>query len=85
MYLSWTKGLTEDEKREFKLQVSSAQPVLKKLIKTFEEDLQQSRKRQLNTNNYENPSWPYQQADFVGEQRTYTKAVELINNLITEV
>lgn len=85
MYISWTKGLSEEDKKTFYLQVSAAHPVLRKLVKTFEEDLQQSRKRQLVSSNYEASSWPYQQADFVGEQRTYNRVIELISNLISEV
>ncbi len=81
MYTRWTKGLPKDKHAEFAMQVSAATPVLKRLLGILEEELAASEKSQLEKN-YQDAAWAYSQADSIGEQRAYTKALKLINNLI---
>ncbi len=81
MYTRWTKNLPKERHNEFAMQVSAASPVLKRLLEILEEELAASKKAQLEKD-YESSAWAYSQADSIGEQRAYTKAVKLINNLI---
>lgn len=84
MYTLWTKGLSDKEKEQWTVDVLAAQPVLKKLCKIMKETHEASEKAMRSKNNYELGSWPYFQADLLGEQRSYKKTLNLLENLLED-
>ena len=84
MYSSWTKGLIEKDKKQFISEVLASQPFINRFIERLNKELEVSKKSQL-ARDYEDQSWPLKQADFIGEQRTYNKIIDLLNNLKSEV
>ena len=83
MYTSWTKGLTEVQKRDLVANIIASKPLLKAITKRLKEELELSSKKQTE-NTYETSAWAYKQADFIGEQRASKKVLDLINNLYIE-
>lgn len=84
MFTRWTKGLSDQEIKEFQTSVVSAQKLLKKIKEVAEEELSYTENASLDKDNYTLPAWPYFQADVLGQQRAYNKVLKLINNLILE-
>lgn len=81
MYTRWTKGLTEQQKKDFDAQVVAAYPAMKKLVELLEEELNSTEKAVEDKENYSKDSWAYFQADLIGEKRVYKKIIRIINNL----
>lgn len=84
MYTLWTKGLSDKEKEQWTVDVLAAQPVLKKLHKVLKDTYDASEKAMRSKNNYETASWAYLQADLLGEQRSYKKTLNLLENIIED-
>ena len=80
MYTRWTKGLSEEHKKEFNYAASASYIVIKRLEEILEEELSRVTKERLDKD-YDSGSWPYFQADCTGEERAYTKIKKLISNL----
>jgi outer membrane phospholipase A len=85
MYSVWTKGASTDkEKNEFRLQVASAQPVIKRLLELAESEYRSSVQTMNDRGAYDSQSWPFLQADLLGEQRAYRKLIKLLENILIE-
>ena len=84
MYTAWNNHLPKDKKHEFHINVSAAQPVIRRTRDLLKKKLEASRKEMLSTDGYSNAAWPYRQADLLGEQRAYNTILDLINNIIIE-
>lgn len=81
MYTKWTAHLDKDKQHEFKMQVSGAMPVIKRLLSFLEDELTASKEAGLSKSSYDSPAWPYMQADNLGEQRAYNRVIHLLKNL----
>ena len=79
MQTRWFKGLNEQEEKDLRAGLVASDTVLRRLGQLLQEDLTVSAAAQLSGVQYESPSWAYQQADFIGQQRVYTKILRLIN------
>lgn len=68
----WLDDTPEEKKKEYTdyLKVS---PELKILRTELERALVELRKSATNSINYEQPSWPYKQADIIGQERALTR------------
>lgn len=75
----WTKHLkAKADKEEFRKEVIASRHVLKVLKSLLEEDLRASQTSQESEEGYALPSWPYKQADAIGEQRAIKKVIKMI-------
>lgn len=84
MYSRWTKGLNDQQKKDFNAQVVAAYPAMKALIALIEEDVRASERQIEDKEKYSLAAWPYFQADQIGEQRAYKKVLKLVKNLYKE-
>lgn len=85
MYSKWYSHLkTEKEITEFKYSISAAKFVLERLSELLEEEAKVSETLMRSKESYVDAAWPYKQADSLGEQRAYGKALKLIRNAIEE-
>lgn len=80
-YTRWYKHCkTEKDRLEFQASLSEARIVIAILDKLIKSDLRLSETEELSKDVYENPSWPYFQADKNGEKRAYKKILQLIKD-----
>lgn len=70
----WFMDLPKDQQEDFKRQVSSAKDVLEKL----EEILKNKLKEVVLSEDYDNPSWAYKQADRNGYNRALTEVLNIL-------
>lgn len=84
MYSAWNSHLPKDKKHEFQINVSAAQPVIRRTREILQKKLEASQKEMLTKEGYSSASWPYLQADLLGEQRAYATILDLIQNIIIE-
>lgn len=78
--LDWTKGLSEAERESIEsLLVNST--VLRRLKALIEEYEQQALDQETKTQDYDNPSWAYKQADRNGYRRGLKKIKDLLKHL----
>ena len=84
MFTKWTAHLPKEKQTEFKMAVSGAQPVLRRLHKLIEEENKSSHNKMLEPEAYHTASWAYAQADSLGEQRAYQRVLKLLDNIIHE-
>ena len=81
MYTSWAKGLTEQQKNDLQLNIRASQPFIKRVLEILEGRLAACEQLGLSRDSYDKASWPYFQADLLGEQRAYRKIIDLFNNI----
>ena len=70
----WFMDLPKDQQDSFKKQVSSAKDVLEKL----EEIVKTKMKEVVLSEDYNNPSWAYKQADRNGYNRALTEVLNIL-------
>jgi hypothetical protein len=70
----WFMDLPKDQQEGFKRQVSSAKDVLEKL----EEIVKTKMKEVVLSEDYNNPSWAYKQADRNGYNRALTEVLNIL-------
>jgi hypothetical protein len=70
----WFMDLPKDQQEGFKRQVTSAKDVLEKL----EEIMKSKMKEVVLSEDYENPSWAYKQADRNGYNRALTEVLNIL-------
>ena len=70
----WFMDLHKDQQEGFKKQVSSAKDVLEKL----EEIVKSKMKEVVLSEDYDNPSWAYKQADRNGYNRALTEVLNIL-------
>lgn len=66
--------LPKDQQEGFKKQISSSKDVLEKLEKIVKDKI----KEVVLTEDYENPSWAYKQADRNGYNRALTEVLNIL-------
>lgn len=84
MYTSWTKNLSEKEKKQVISEVNSAQPFIRRLHERLSKELTASDKAQLK-NDYDIACWSLKQADHIGEKRALNRVLDILENLKEEV
>lgn len=84
MYSKWFSHLPKNRKNEFTSQVLASQPVIKRLAEIIVDCLEESRELMKSKDNYSKSSWPYLQADLLGEQRAYERVYKLLDNILTK-
>ena len=84
MYTAWNSHLPKDKKHEFQVNVSAAQPVIRRTRDLLQKKLEASQKEMRSKDAYSSAAWPYHQADLLGEQRAYRTILDLIQNITIE-
>ena len=79
MQVRWTKGLTEQQATDLRLQLKASMNVFNRLEQLLQADLVSVLKAQESKEGYDSPSWAMNQADSIGEIRAYKKILRLIN------
>ena len=70
----WFMDLPKDQQEGFKKQISSSKDVLEKLEKIIKDKI----KEVVLTEDYDNPSWAYKQADRNGYNRALTEVLNIL-------
>jgi hypothetical protein len=79
MQTRWLKNLKESDKAPVKQQVKNAKPVLDRLAKLLEDDLEKSMRDMSSRNNFESPAWDNRMAHYLGEQTALRSILKLID------
>lgn len=77
---TWTAGLSKEEAAALVRRLKDSEEVFLRLSYILDQRLKDSVNKQMASQSYDKPSWPYFQADCVGYQR----AMKEILTLITE-
>lgn len=78
MNSDWMKGASPQEKEDRRELVSTAKPTLRVLKKVLELKLKEKQDLAASGKDYASPSWPYLQADHLGEQRALQYVIDLL-------
>jgi len=70
----WFMDLPKDQQEGFKKQISSSKDVLEKLEKIIKDKI----KEVVLTEDYDNPSWAFKQADRNGYNRALTEVLNIL-------
>jgi len=70
----WFMDLPKDQQEGFKKQISSSKDVLEKLEKIVKDKI----KEVVLTEDYDNPSWAFKQADRNGYNRALTEVLNIL-------
>ena len=79
MQVRWTKGLTEQQDADLRLQLKASTNIFERLGQLLQEDIASVVKVQESRGLYESPNWAMHQADNIGEIRAYKRILRLIN------
>lgn len=80
MKVDWYKGCkSEDDKKARRDMIRAAAPTLKVLKEILQDRKKEAQDASLKKLAYENPSWPYLQADSVGTVRTLEYVLSLLD------
>lgn len=79
MQTRWLKYAKESDKASVKQQVKNAKPVLDRLAKLLNEELEKSMKDMSSRNNFESPAWDSKMAHYLGEQTALRSILKLID------
>lgn len=79
MQIRWTKGLTEQQDQDLRLQLKASTNIFERLGQLLQEDINAVVKVQESRGLYESPNWAMYQADNIGEIRAYKRILRLIN------
>lgn len=74
----WTKGMKEGDQKSFEETLRHNHHLLARLSEILEEWIAEADKQSLSKSSYDNPNWPYLQADLIGYKRALTKVKEII-------
>lgn len=80
MKTSWTAGLSPQDKEEIVLAFKASARLRERLISMLEDKANVSRTAARRDENYENPAWPYQQADKLGYERAIFEVISLLSS-----
>lgn len=78
--MTWTHGLTEEEKRHFieALRIQMSGPVFEKLRKMIEDQVESINRKQGIEQDYTSPSWAYHQAHMIGSRQALLTVLKMI-------
>lgn len=80
MISRWFNGLDTDERKDLEREFNSSVRVREKIVEILKKDLQNLYASLGNEKDYESPSWPYIQADKLGEAKALKKLITLFEN-----
>lgn len=84
MKTSWLQGLTDQQKKDLRIEFSSSTNLRKRLIQLLEDKADEKRKKLRNSDNYEKASWALEQADGIGYERAIFEVISLIESSSVE-
>ena len=74
----WWKGLKEEEKAELRKQLTSSKPVLDRLIKILQENIETIDSSLDGAASFETPAWAEKIAHLLGQRKALKKIKEII-------
>lgn len=74
----WFHGVQEQDKQERRDFVLQNDKAWELLIKILERELADVRDAQESRSLYDNPNWPYMQADYIARARTLREVIDLL-------
>ena len=80
MKLTWTKGLSAQEKDELSKDFVSVPALRARLIGILNEKIVTTRRTVTGREMYDSPSWAYVQADAVGYERALREVISLFES-----
>jgi len=80
MKISWTKGLSEQKAKDIKQKFKESSLLRRRLKAMLADIIKDKRKSQVSLKNYNNPNWPYLQADHAGYERAIRDVMEIIQD-----
>ena len=84
MKTAWTKGLTGERREEMEREFDSSALLRSRLTSLLEEKIDTNRLTARGVKCYENPAWPYLQADARGYERALYEIISLISSRTVE-
>ena len=79
MKTSLTKGLDSSEKSEVEASFKSSYLLRTILVKRLKDKIEEAKKEARGKQCYENPNWPYLQADLVGYERALETVISMLD------
>lgn len=79
MQTRWFKGLDKQAEADLRVGLLASINVLTRMETLLHEELEASQATQCSKDLYDSPSWAYQQADSIGQQRAFRKILRLIS------
>lgn len=76
----WFNSLEADERNELEREFKSCVRVREKIIEILTKDVESLQNSMGNEKDYNSPSWPYIQADKLGEVKALKKLISLFEN-----
>lgn len=81
----WVHGVkTQKEKKEIHSKILAALPAFKILKRIIEKEKKSGKNYRENKDKYDSSTWPYLQADGIGEERAYNNILKLIDIQLEE-
>jgi len=80
MKTTWTKGLNEQQKEEITSSFRSAGRLRERMREIVVEKLRENSKTRVSKSSFENPSWPYFQAESNGYERAMDEILSLLES-----
>lgn len=78
MKVSWTTGLTTEQKKEIEMEYQASQTLRRRLAVLLEKKQSSAYNHTLKEDAYDSPNWGFKQADAVGYQRAIQEIIDLI-------
>lgn len=78
MKISWTKGLSGEEKKDILQEYASSSHLRQRLELLLREKQMLSQKAIISKESYDSPNWAYKQADNVGYLRAMEEVISLL-------
>lgn len=74
----WTKGIAEELKSDFEIQVRNSTSTLSRLYDIIEEKENSINNQEVSISDFDNPSWAYKQAYRNGQKASLKEIKELL-------
>ena len=78
MKLSWTQGLTKDQASEVERDFKASLLIRRRLKEVLLSKVDASNKASRSKTSYDNPNWPFLQADARGYERALSEVIDLV-------
>jgi hypothetical protein len=79
MKISWTQGVDKERAIDIKQNFKESTVLRKRFFELMVELIDSNRKNQVSKVLYDNPSWPYLQADRAGYERALRDMIDLFS------
>jgi hypothetical protein len=78
MKISWTEGLDDTRRKEVEQNFKESGVLRRRLIELLAKKIALSNAESRGKKDYENPAWPYKQADYRGYERAMQDIIDIL-------